>query len=113
MIGYSANPAKAASVVVPAAQPAPAPSATSPRNSVSSLTSQFNNTALAPVRSNTSVKSPPPPPTPASPPPPPYGLAQAEVLYDYNSQDEGDLNIRVGQKITILEYGTPSLATIN
>jgi hypothetical protein len=111
-IGYSANSTKAASVVVPAAQTAPVPSVKSPRNSVSSLASQFNNTSLAPARSN-SIKSPPAPPTPASPPPPAYGLAEAEGLYDYNPQDEGDLRIRVGQRIAVLEYGIPLSRKVN
>ena len=53
------------------------------------------------------VKSPPPPAAPVPPnptPPPAYGLAQAEALYDYHSNDEGDLTIIAGQRVTILEY---------
>ena len=46
----------------------------------------------------------PPPPNPVSPPPT-YGLAQVEVLYDYRSNDEGDLNLIAGQRVTVLEYG--------
>jgi hypothetical protein len=49
--------------------------------------------------------TPPLPPSNATSPPPSYGLAQAEVLYDYKSNDDGDLNILAGQRITILEYG--------
>ena len=60
---------------------------------------------------NTNIVSPdvgksPPLANPTPPPPPPYGLGQAEVLYDYRSNDEGDLNMTAGQRITILEYGT-------
>lgn len=80
--------------------PAAAPSApASPRSSVSAITSQLNATSLVPA----AATSPPPPPTPSSEPPS-YGVAQAEVLYDYTSTDDGDLQIRTGQRITILEY---------
>ena len=56
------------------------------------------------------TKSPQPVPTS---PPPSYGLDQAEVLYNYTSDDEGDLNIVSGQRITILEYGKSYLDHAN
>jgi len=69
-----------------------------PTSAVSDLSSQLHRTSIS---SNTS----PPPKTPErSPAPPPYGLAQAEVLYNYSSNDEGDLNLVQGQRISILEY---------
>jgi hypothetical protein len=85
---------------VPAAVPVPPPAAPSPPpSSVTTLASQLHRTSISPG----AKKSPPPPPTPSSPPP--YGLAQAEALYDYSSNDEGDLSLIAGQRITILEYG--------
>lgn len=86
---------------VVAAVPVLAPSRSSPPPaSVTSLTSQMNAASISPAP----VTSPPPP-APVNPTPPPaYGLAQAEALYDYRSNDEGDLNITAGERITILEY---------
>ena len=89
---------------IAAAVPAPAPSTASPPPaSVTALTTRMNAASVSPEP----VKSPVAP-TPAPPPvngsPPIYGLAQAEALYDYRSNDEGDLNISAGQRITILEY---------
>ena len=84
--------------------------ASSPPPSVAALTSSMSNTSISGRRG--ANKSPPPqvtpPPPPPPPPPPSYGLGQAEVLYDYKANDEGDLNIYAGQRITILEYGMGS-----
>jgi len=100
---WNTNAAK----VVPTAVPVSATSVTasSPPPSVNALTATMSNTSIS------SHKSPPPPPPVRqdTSPPPSYGLAQAEVLYDYKSNDEGDLNIFAGQRITILEYGKSSL----
>jgi hypothetical protein len=97
MSGYNPNLEKARKVDP---EPVTYPRSSSPQASVASLASQLNNTSI----SSTDVKSPPPTPAPSSPPPS-YGVAQADVLYDYRSTDEGDLNLTAGEKITILEYG--------
>ena len=91
-IGYGGKVATTITNPEPVQSPAPT-------SAVSDLSSQLHRTSIS---SNTS----PPPKTPErSPAPPPYGLAQADVLYNYNSNDEGDLNLVQGQRITILEYG--------
>ena len=83
--------------------PVPASSTSSPPPvSVTGLASQMNAASISP--SPREKSPPPPPPAPVNEPPPAYGLAQAEVLYDYHSNDEGDLPLSAGQRITILEY---------
>ena len=104
-LGY--NAVKSAGAGATATAPAPSNPA-SPQPSVTTLASQLQSTTLTP----TSEKSQPVPPPDTSPPPPQapppaYGLAQAEALYDYSSNDEGDLPLIAGQRITILEYGNP------
>jgi hypothetical protein len=94
-IGYGGKVATTVTNPEPVQSPAPT-------SAVSDLSSQLHRTSIS---SNTS----PSPKTPSrSPAPPPYGLAQADVLYNYNSNDEGDLNLVQGQRITILEYGKNS-----
>jgi hypothetical protein len=93
--GYAAAKTTAANIVTPVT-----PSAASPVSAVAEF-NPMEKSPSSPQANKRALLPPPPPP----PPPPAYGLAQAEVLYDYSSADEGDLNLIAGQKITVLEYG--------
>ena len=68
---------------------------------MTALATQMHAASISPAPHE---KTPPPAPEPVNEPPPAYGLAEAEALYDYHSNDEGDLPISAGQRITILEY---------
>ena len=92
----------------PTTNPEPIQSPVVPPSSTSTTAAADFSTQLQRTSISSAKTSPPPLKTPSerSPaPPPPYGLAQAEVLYNYHSQDEGDLNLVAGQRITIVEFG--------
>jgi len=87
----------------------PPPPVTSP-----AFTQKPNNLAPPPVRRNVSPKVMPAP-APAPPPPPPPRVQQqeeeeeeetgdwADVLYDYDSGEAGDLKITEGETVLIIE----------